>query len=132
MTDERPAYTYLDRETSWLGFAGRVLQEAEDPSVPLFERLFFCGIFSSNLDEYFRVRVASLRSLLRMGRGDKAKLGIDPHRLLHDIHRIVLDQQERYGAALGRIFTELEAAGVSRVSDTTVDPAHHDFLRRTL
>jgi len=131
MTEERPAYTYRDRETSWLHFGGRVLQEAEDPSVPLFERLFFCGIFSSNLDEYFRVRVASLRSLLRMGKGDTAKLGIDPHRLLHDIHRIVLDQQERYGATLGRIFTELEAAGVRRVTDSTVDPAHHDFLRRT-
>jgi polyphosphate kinase len=131
MTDDRPAYTLLDRETSWLHFGGRVLQEAEDPNVPLFERLFFCGIFSSNLDEYFRVRVASLRSLLRMGKADKAKLGIDPHRLLHDIHRIVLDQQERYGAALGRIFAELETVGVYRVSDTTVDPSHRAFLRRT-
>jgi polyphosphate kinase len=131
MADSSPRYTYLDRETSWLRFGGRVLQEADDASVPLFERLFFCGIFSSNLDEYFRVRVASLRSLLRMGRGDKAKLGIDPHRLLHDIHRIVLDQQERYGGILARVFAELAAAGVRRVDEATVHPAHHDFLRRT-
>jgi polyphosphate kinase len=130
MPDQPRPYKYLDRETSWLRFGARVLQEADDPSVPLFERLFFCGIFSSNLDEYFRVRVASLRSLLRMGKGDKAKLGIDPHRLLHDIHRIVLDQQERYGGILGRLFAALEGAGVHRVDETTVDPAHHDFLRR--
>ena len=131
MTDATHTYTYIDRETSWLHFGGRVLQEAADPSVPLFERLFFCGIFSSNLDEYFRVRVASLRTLLRMGKGDKEKLGIDPHRLLHDIHRIVLDQQERYGGILGRLFSDLEREGVRRVDESTVDPRHHDFLRRT-
>lgn len=131
MSDTSRPYTLLDRETSWLRFGGRVLQEAADPEVPLFERLFFCGIFSSNLDEYFRVRVASLRALLRVGRGDKAKLGIDPHRLLHDIHRIVLDQQERYGGILGSLFQELEAAGVHRVDEMTVDRSHHDFLRRT-
>lgn len=124
-------YTYLDRETSWLRFGARVLQEASDPTVPLFERLFFCGIFSSNLDEYFRVRVASLRTLLRVGKGDAAKLGIDPHRLLHDIHRIVLDQQERYGGILGGIFAELEAHGVRRVDETSVAAGHHAFLRRT-
>jgi polyphosphate kinase len=130
MADPPPPYTYLDRETSWLRFGGRVLQEADDPTVPLFERLFFCGIFSANLDEYFRVRVASLRSLLRMGKGGRAKLGIDPHRLLHDIHRIVLDQQERYGGILGRLFSDLQAAGVRRVDEMTVAPTHHDFLRR--
>lgn len=131
MSDSSSRYTLLDRETSWLRFGGRVLQEAADATVPPFERLFFCGIFSSNLDEYFRVRVASLRMLLRMGRGGTAKLGIDANRLLHDIHRIVLDQQEQYGAILGRLFGELEAAGVRRVDETTVHPAHHEFLRRT-
>ena len=65
MTDPARPFTLLDRETSWLHFGARVLQEAADPTVPLLERLFFCGIFSSNLDEYFRVRVASLRSLIR-------------------------------------------------------------------
>jgi polyphosphate kinase len=125
------SFTYLDRETSWLRFGSRVLQEAEDPAVPLLERLFFCGVFSSNLDEYFRVRVASLRTLLRLGKADEAKLGIDAHRLLHDIHRIVLEQQERYGAILERLFAELTAAGIRRVSNEAVDSRHHDFLRAT-
>ena len=108
-----------------------MLQEADDASVPLFERLFFCGIFSSNLDEYFRVRVASLRTLLRLGKADEAKLGIDAHRLLHDIHRIVVEQQERYGGILDRIFTGLAEAGIRRVANESVHPRHHDFLRAT-
>jgi len=131
MTDGTPQFTYLDRETSWLQFGARVLQEAADPSVPIFERLFFCGIFSSNLDEYFRVRVASLRTLLRLGKGRTAKLGIDPHRLLHDIHRIVLEQQERYGAILGGLFDELAQEGLRRVDNEGVDSVHDDFLRQT-
>lgn len=127
--DEGREYTYLDRETSWLRFGDRVLQEAEDPSVPVFERLFFCAIFSSNLDEYFRVRVASLRSLLRLGVRDARKLGISPRRLLHDIHRIVLAQQERFGRILARTLTELEAEGIRVVDEVTVDPMHGEFLR---
>lgn len=126
-----PPFTYLDRETSWLRFGGRVLQEADDASVPLFERLFFCGIFSSNLDEYFRVRVASLRTLLRLGKADEAKLGIDAHRLLHDIHRIVVEQQARYGDILGRVFDGLARAGIRLVTNASVDPRHHAFLRAT-
>jgi polyphosphate kinase len=124
-------YSLLDRETSWLRFGDRVLQEAEDPEVPLFERLFFCGIFSSNLDEYFRVRVASLRSLLRLRRKAAAKLGISPGRLLHDIHRIVDAQQERYGAILAGILGQLAGTGIRIVDDLSVDSAHRAFLRET-
>jgi len=128
MSDSRD-YTYLDRETSWLHFGARVLQEAADPAVPLFERLFFLGIFSSNLDEYFRVRVASLRSLLRLGKTDVERLGISPHRLLHDIHRIVLSQQERYGGIIGSVFDDLTAAGIDRVDENGLDPRHHTYVR---
>jgi len=65
---------YFDRELSWLSFNYRVLQEAKDKSVPLFERLKFLAIYSSNLDEFFRVRVASLRSLLSLKTKKKQKL----------------------------------------------------------
>ncbi len=134
MPDRASAYPLLDRETSWLHFNARVLQEAADPTVPLFERLFFCGVFSSNLDEYFRVRVASLRSLLRDDDGGAAglaakDLGLDPNRLLHEIHRIVLDQQERYGRIIGSVFDALEAEGIRRVDEESVRPEHHPFLR---
>ncbi|HKJ02106.1 MAG TPA: hypothetical protein VJ997_06615, partial [Longimicrobiales bacterium] len=129
MPDEKNTYRMIDRETAWLAFSARVLQEAEDPTVPLFERFFFCGIFSSNLDEYFRVRVASLRSLLRLGQADIDTLGISPHRLLHEIHRIVLAQQERYGAILAGLVRELAAAGIAVVGADEVASAHDAFLR---
>ncbi len=131
LADRSEQYTLIDRETAWLAFSDRVLQEADDSTVPLFERLFFCGIFSSNLDEYFRVRVASLRSLLRLGKTDTAKLGINPYRLLHDIHRIVLAQQERYGAILGPLMEELASEGIVLVNEDTVHPSHADFLKET-
>lgn len=118
-----------DREISWLSFSHRVLQEAEHPSVPLMERLFFCGIFSSNLDEFFRVRVASLRSLLRLPPSERGKLRVNPHRLLHEIHRVVLEQQERYGGILGGLMDELRREGIDIVDDARVPAEHEAWLR---
>ena len=59
---------FTSKEISWLSFNNRVLQEATDPTVPLIERITFLGIFSSNLDEFFRVRVATLKRLSRLGK----------------------------------------------------------------
>ena len=87
-------YKYFDREISWLSFNHRVLQEARDPSVPLLERIKFIAIFSSNLDEFYRVRVASLRNLLQLKRKTQKKLAFDPVQLLQDINAIVHQQQE--------------------------------------
>ena len=58
---------FRSKETSWLSFNARVLQEAADPEVPLYERIKFLGIYSSNLDEFFRVRVATLKRLASLG-----------------------------------------------------------------
>ncbi|MCB0677704.1 MAG: hypothetical protein KDC30_13490, partial [Saprospiraceae bacterium] len=62
-----PQIPYIHRDISWLSFNHRVLQEASDQANPLFERIKFLAIYSNNLDEFFRVRVASLRNLLRLG-----------------------------------------------------------------
>ena len=83
----------LDRETSWLRFGGRVLQEAADPSVPLVERLKFIGIFSSNLEEFFRVRVATLQRMVEAGiDSNKLVYGGSPKKILKQIHEAVVER----------------------------------------
>lgn len=65
-------YKYIDREKSWLAFNERVLQEAADQNVPLLDRLKFVGIFSNNLDEFFRVRYASVKRIATSEKGKKS------------------------------------------------------------
>ena len=110
---------YIHRDISWLSFNYRVLQEAKDQSVPLFERIKFLAIYSSNLDEFFRVRVASLRNLLRVGKKTKREIDYDPKQILKEILKIVNEQQEEYSA----IF---EMQIVPKLAD------HNIFLRRRL
>jgi len=88
---------FFDRELSWISFNYRVLQEAKDPSVPLYEKIKFLAIYSSNLDEFFRVRVASIRSLLNLKNKTKKKLSFKPQLLLKNIIDIVNSHQEEFG-----------------------------------
>ena len=87
---------YIHRDISWLSFNYRVLQEAKDPAVPLLERLKFLAIYSSNLDEFFRVRVAGHRNLLRLGKRTKRELDFDPKAVLKELLAIVNAQQEEF------------------------------------
>lgn len=87
---------YVHRDISWLSFNYRVLQEAKDPAVPLLERLKFLAIYSSNLDEFFRIRVAGIRNLKKVGKKTKAQLNFDPREILKEIHRIVNKQQGEF------------------------------------
>src|SRR5258706_3502672 len=96
-------FKLFNRELSWLSFNYRVLQEAKDTSVPLYERIKFLAIFSSNLDEFFRVRVASLRSILSLKKKTQKELHFDVKKLLDKIHQAVVTMQEEYGG----IFTDV-------------------------
>ena len=84
---------YIDRDISWLSFNYRVLQEAKDPNVPLLERMKFLAIYSSNLDEFFRVRVANHKNLVKAGKSTYKKLSFEPRLILKEILKIVRQQQ---------------------------------------
>lgn len=98
------AYSFENREISWLSFNHRVLQEAKDPSVPLYERIKFLAIYSSNMDEFFKVRVAGVRKLTQLDKAaqkeTKEIIAAKPKKLLRNIYQIVNKQQSE----LGRIF----------------------------
>lgn len=101
------------RDISWLSFNHRVLQEAKDESLPLFERIKFLAIYSSNLDEFFRVRMANHRNLLRVGKKTKKELDITPKQTVRTIQRIVNRQQEEFSRIFEKkIVPELANHGI--------------------
>jgi polyphosphate kinase len=123
-------YKYLEREMSWLAFNQRVLQEAQDHTVPLYERIRFMAIFSSNLDEFFRVRVASLRNLLELKRKTQKKLNFNPVVLLKNIHAYVHEQQEQLGKIYRKqIIPELQKYHIYLIQDTDLDQGQERFAR---
>jgi polyphosphate kinase len=127
------AYRYIDREKSWLCFNARVLQEAADPTVPLLDRLRFLGIFSNNLDEFFRVRFAAIRRLTLSGEtGAKILGGISAQQLLKDITTIVIKQQSESLRILSGIEKELEKEGVFIINEKDISKEQegyiHDFF----
>lgn len=93
---------FEDRDISWLSFNHRVLQEAKGPNVPLYERLKFLAIYSANLDEFFRVRVSSMRSFKEMDKKTRKQLDVKPKKILKRIKAIVAAQQNEFG----RIFEQ--------------------------
>lgn len=95
--EKQKGYPYQHRDINWLSFNDRVLQEAADPSNPLYERLKFVAIFSSNLDEYFRVRVSQLRQLKRVDKSLRKKLALRPSKFVKQLLVKVQQQQEWLG-----------------------------------
>ncbi|WP_418511159.1 polyphosphate kinase 1 [Corallibacter sp.] len=121
---------YINREVSWLQFNARVLQEAEDESVPLIERLRFLGIFSNNLDEFFKVRYATVKRIVEAGKGGKSELGVlKASELLDIITQIVIKQQSHSLKVLSKIHKKLESEGIFIINESQVDDAHHKFIK---
>ncbi|NNE14794.1 MAG: polyphosphate kinase 1 [Saprospiraceae bacterium] len=104
---------YIDRDISWLSFNYRVLQEAKDPNVPLLERIKFLAIYSSNLDEFFRVRVANHKNLVRAGKKTYKKLSFEPRQILKEILNIVNEQQEEFSQIIhNQLIPALKKKGI--------------------
>ena len=98
-------------------FKQRVLQEANDPSVPLLERMKFLGIVSNNRDEFFRVRIATIKRMARLGKQGAQIMGEDPVALLDSIQEIIIRQQEEFDNSYGNLLRELELAGIFIVNE---------------
>ena len=99
------------KELSWLSFNQRLLQEADKKEVPLLERLRFLGIYSNNLDEFFRVRVAILRRLAQVNKVTTDS-GHDPQKILDQIEEILQGMGKRFAAVSSRVLADLEKEGV--------------------
>ncbi len=126
-----PEYSYISRDVSWLHFNGRVLQEAQDKSVPLYERIKFLAIYSSNLDEFFRVRVAALRSFKELKKKTRKELDIRPKRDLKVIRKIVQQQQQTFGRIFrGEILPELQAHGIFLANEATYNHPQQQFVKK--
>ncbi len=120
---------YFDRELSWLSFNYRVLQEAKDPTVPLYEKIKFIAIFSSNLEEFFRIRVAGIRTLLDLNKKTQKELDFDPVKLLKKITKTVTSQQEEYGQIFRElIIPELEKNNIFLINESQVDKEQANFI----
>jgi len=122
--------TYINRELSWLQFNARVLQEAADKSVPLIERLRFLGIFSNNLDEFFKVRYATVKRIDQAGKSGKSVLGgIRAADLLEMITKTVIELQKDSLNILNGIHKSLEKENIYMVKEHEIEKDQIDYIK---
>ncbi|MDB6071743.1 MAG: Polyphosphate kinase, partial [Verrucomicrobiales bacterium] len=130
--DHRPVLVdggpFRSKEVSWLAFNSRVLQEAGNETVPLLERLKFLGIYSSNLDEFFRVRIATLRRLVFLGK-DYRKLQLpDPKTTLKEALAVIKRDAGIFDKTYDEVFEGLAGEGIRLINDTEVPKALKPWL----
>jgi polyphosphate kinase len=126
----KPQNEYVNREISWLHFNSRVLQESADKNVPLIERLRFLGIFSNNLDEFFKVRYATVKRIVEAGKSGKSVLGGEKAKdLLEEITQVVIKQQSKSLVILRQIEAELATENIHIIDETQVSESQAEFIK---
>lgn len=119
----------INRELSWLSFNERVLQEAGDKTTPLIERLKFLGIFSNNLDEFFKVRVATIKRIVDLNVHSKDTLGEKPKKLLQQIQERVLQLQQNSQSIFKVILNELSKENIYIINETELNEVQTEFVK---
>jgi len=120
---------YINREISWLSFNERVLQEAADRTVPLIDRLKFLGIYSSNLDEFYSVRIGTLRRMIKAGIKSKSFIGDRPEVVLKQVQTIVLRQRDLFDKIFTELLNDLENEDIYIINEKELYPEHETFLQ---
>src|SRR5580698_8879854 len=115
------------RDISWLSFNARVLQEAKDESNHIHDRLRFLGIFSNNLDEFFRVRVAALNRMIVLGKAAKMHLEANPDKILRKIQQVVVEQQTEFDHTYAGIIKELEKNNIFIKNEEQLSKSQKEF-----
>lgn len=124
-------YPYTQRELSWLSFNYRVLQEAKDPNVPLLERIKFLAIYSSNLDEFFKVRVAWVRNLMLLSKKTKKQFNLDPALLLASIKKKLKKQLAELNEILHQsIIPELQKKNIYIINEKELNLEQLTFVQK--
>jgi len=126
---QKPEPQFINRELSWLAFNYRVLQEARDKRVPLLERIKFMAIFSSNLDEYFKVRVATMKRLIKLKRKTIEKLDEDPAETLEQVLDEVKRQQNEFGEVFrDGILADLKKEKINLITEQELTDTQKKFI----
>jgi polyphosphate kinase len=121
--------TMINRDISWLSFNARVLQEAADKTLPIIERIKFLGIFSNNLDEFFRVRVGTYKRMINLGKNARYYIGENPAKVLQKIQSIVVTHQKEFDRIYAEILLELKQKNIFILDEKSLSKTQGSFVK---